>query len=416
MKKYSCFTKTLWQKTERSYLKEISIGVLLAIVICIGLCYYLPIVFLLILGYLSLYQMTCMFRNEIFWGKKDFEVIGITDNNIEFKNFYVLCRIICDTTITNIIVFVSICIFFIVTSNINALLLWVSLWVANALIAPSNNYLGSKVGETISIFISVIFVLFTAGIVIAYALDFRLISEVLRAESVYGGIMVIGFSLIYIIIVDYFSAHYNMRKVVSISPRKLILWLGEKDIMVYKDYLLLWEKIFMNLISVVAMVVLLSSGEDVKIIPTMILIGLMGDWFGMRKNKKYLVLTEDYLFDENKLIEDKIIIRKSKARTIFSEVVLKMTIGIILAIFYRVFSFELVLLMFVFFLAIALLQVIKIYGNNMATRMMNETIKYSMLILSSLVLFFKTNYNLVILYMIFIIIIYSFFVRKHINT
>ena len=93
MKKYSCFTKTLWQKTERSYLKEISIGVLLAIVICIGLCYYLPIVFLLILGYLSLYQMTCMFRNEIFWGKKDFEVIGITDNNIEFKNFYVLCRI-----------------------------------------------------------------------------------------------------------------------------------------------------------------------------------------------------------------------------------------------------------------------------------------------------------------------------------
>lgn len=377
MSKYLEFSKILYQRTPRTYLKEILMGLAFSIGISVLVYLFPTLTFVIVLGYFCLYQGTCMFENDIFLEKRDFDLFCI-DKRAEYNVFYILGRMISDTFITNTILFTSVTIVLFVMGQNTQAVFWIVSWLVNFWLAPFSSLFGAKATKEVAIFytaVGVIGYLVAIGFCIGNSAPVR---SFFSAQSYQSSLILlaifVGLALFFYIM----SKQAYRAKRENPVVRFLFNLLRKIDIMMYKDYRLLSLDIFSSWIASMIMAVLLCRDMDGGLKSAYFLLGMCSDWVAAKRKKQYVITTDDTIFSENVFPEDAEFIRKKKRNTVFSVLPLKFVTGVVLSLFMDVFSLHFLCYYIMILLASAYLEFVKIYRPGFRTAIMNQVIKLTM--------------------------------------
>lgn len=391
MSKYLEFAKILYQRTQRSYLKEILIGLGLSIAIS-ALIYVFPaLAFVVILGYFCLYQGTCIFENDVFLEKRDFDLFCI-DKRSEYNVFYIIGRLVSDTIVTNTILFTVVTIVLFALEQNTQAMLWIVSWVVNFWLAPFSSLFGAKAIKEVAIFYSVagfIAYLVAVGFCIGNSAPVR---GFFRADS-YNSTLILLAVFATVTLFFYFMSNKAYRtKRENPVIRFFFNILRKIDIMLYKDYRLLSFDILSSFIASMILAVLLCRDMDGGLKSAYFLLGMGSDWVASKRKKKYVITSDDTIFAESVFPEDAEFIRRKKLHTVLSVLPLKLVTGVIISLFMNVFSLHFLCYYIMILIASAYLEFVKIYRPGFRTAIMNQVIKLTMFMFAGMSLAAQSYY------------------------
>lgn len=397
MSRYLFLIKKINAASERNYIKELITGLIVSAGLCMLFHFYMPGAFMLIVGYFCLYQMTCMFENELFFGKKELKIFCI-ENKLEYSFVYILARIVMDTVLSNSMVFVSISIMLLIRQQYAALLFWATCWLLNLLLAPCSNLVGENLGKHAGQFCSVLLIALFSVLVILYFNEFTGIQALLTGHSYSGSFYAL---MLCAAIGAGFLGLSSLKKSPGtlLFSNRLMQLIRKFDILVYKDYRLLGGKLLMPVIMSIMLIWLLCSDSSRGLQTAFILLALSSDWMAIREKKAFVLHANDTIFDERIFPEDMELLRRKRTKAILMLVPLKLIICAIAAAICQVISVHMIAYAALIFLNNGLMEHKRIYRHNFLTVLMNETTKYMSCIFAGVALFMNHYHLLVYIFL-----------------
>lgn len=395
MDKYILFAKTLYLRSEKNYLKEILVGTIISILMCFAIHFYPGIAFMLLLGYFCIYQITCMFENDIFLTKKDIMLFAVDKREYQF--LYMINRIFSDTVIGNAIVFIVVMLFLIVSKNFYIGIFWLSCWCSNIFLSSYSNLLGEKLEMKKALIFSAIMVAVFSILVLLYVEENRYIISFFQGKTIKSALCLLGFSMIYAVICSLIECMRVRTSYNGVELLQSLKQLCRRDIMIYKDYVLLGNKLLFTIIEMVLCIFLFAKDLKYNMGIGLFLVGISTRMFSAKNKKKYIIIENDTFFSEDVFDMDKEFLRKSKHRTILSGVLIKTVLSIIITLIMDIFSLRLLFLTIILLILEAHIEYITIYRNNIMTTVFGNIVRYSLIILGVLSLIFTKYYIVTIL-------------------
>lgn len=405
MDKYLCFARVLYRRTERNYPKEIVVGIIVSFVLCILLHLYPSIVFMVTLGYFCMYQITCMFENEIFFSRQELLLFCIEEKK-EYTIFYRISRIVRDSIVTSILVFFSAFLLLLINTRYESVLFWTVCWILNLLLSSYSNRIGECAGKNVALGISVILVAIYFMVIYMYIDENQWFLQFFEAKTITSTIYLLGSSIVYVLICEIVGKNSIEFAKVRVLSKKIFGVLRRIDVMIYKDYMLIGSKVAYSLFEIILFIILLGEDSDYRFKILFIMMGISINCFSAKLNKKYLLLAEDELFSERIFIEDRVMLRKSKHRTVLSGIFIKFLLCSVISLYFGVFSPLLLLYSFFVIVISANIEYICIYRNNFVTTLMCEVLKEAMAILACISLLIQKYYTISIMFFVFVLLMY----------
>ena len=246
--------------------------------------------------------------------------------------------------ITNIIVFFSVFIMLAINQKYSQAIFWLTCWFVNLALSSFSNLMGTHVGKKIAIIISAIWIIAFSFAVTLYINKMDLVMGFFSAET-YISTLILLICFLAIAVLFSVMARMKFRNTSRTNLlKKSFNWLKKIDIMVYKDYLLVGSKVGAGIVTSIFTYILLCEGLNNGFKVVFTIICLNTDWFAAKKKREYLLLVDDFLFDENIFSIDREYIRRKKRLTIFSGSLLKILLLLILVTLEGVFNIHVFLL------------------------------------------------------------------------
>jgi len=398
MAAYIFFAKKICLNAERNIKKEILSGVIISLLLCTLFYFQAAITFILVIGYFSIYQMTCMFDNELFFCKKEFDIFAIN----KFKHYYLiylLARIAADTIVSNFLVLISVSILLCIQKGATGLVFWLLCCIGNVCLAPCSNMIGEKLGKKAGqVFCTILIALYFLMIV-GYINKVSIIVDILNCQSLTSMFWVILFIMCFGVIMIILS---KMQFLNTTENKTFHIYniIKRYDILVFKDYQLLGAKILLPIIMNISILWLLCDKVDSGFNSLFILFCLSSDWINLREKKKFLLLFNDNLFTEDIFPDDKFLLRSRRTISFLLQIPFKLIVCVVAGICFKILSLNFILYALLIFLSNALLEHKRLYRHDFPTIIMNEFVKYFSCVLASLSLYTESYRCFVYIFLI----------------
>ena len=379
MSRYLYFCKKLHAATERNLIREFLIGAAVSAVLCGMFCFSAPVAFLVLIGYFCLYQMTCMFENDLFLGKKDLDLFCF-ESRLDYSVIYIAARMIMDTLLSNLMVFFSVGIMLLIQQRFAACLFWCVCWLMNLLLSPCSNLAGENLGKSAGMLMSVLLMLLFLLLVLLYVNNAAGVRALLNGASYPGillAVLISGAIGGCMLLCSGLKLRQRSGGKRSLLMRALKAW----DVLVFKDLLLTGPKLIMPVIMSLTFIWILCKGIHPETDAMFILVCLSHDWFAVKLRRVYQLTANDTVFDERIFPEDRTLLRRARTRTVLTAVPVKLLLTVIASLILHVFSVHLLICGLLLFTGNALAEHRRIYRQDFLTVLMNGVIKYSAVLL-----------------------------------
>ena len=380
------FIKLLIKSENTNFKKQTLGGLLMSIIFIVFFNINPNIVKVAVLSYLLLSSFASFLdKNEIFMVYDDFRILDFDIYSIRFYKSYIIQRLIKDTYVMNLIL-VFIGTIFLIYKDFYSAIWFLLIILAYILLSPLNHIVGIKYNNMV--LIKVIFDVIVAGILIVgtvnnNALIKTLICDINKPKGllyVFLCILCLSCCLLKLSRIESNKVkNYNLA-----NYSKILNWMKKIDIHVYKDYILNFPDIVMNVINSIVFFYIMRDGFSLdSTYLTILFIIIPTGLFVTKKEKKYKILSIDNFFYNLEMEFDDIkYIRKKKLKTIFSEVIIKTIVcSIILLIDMNFESFIMLLDVVAISIVIAMIHFMIIIRNNKISAVYMTLIKYTLIIL-----------------------------------
>lgn len=408
VKFYTNFSFMLLKRNSRNIVKEVFLGAVFSIMLMI--IYKVGVMWgnLVVLSYSLLVHITCMVENRIFFSYEDFMIFNFKGNTTEFKLTYLLQRVLLDTFVANSIIIVSVFLFLSITSNFANALFFLTFIITCLWLMPSYNFFGYKIGERGIIVFATILVIGLVAIIVGSVNNIHPFVWFFSGDSYLHPFLLIFFTFVYVFILDVISKHDKSGVKTNINTRFFFQWLKPISEFMFKDYVLFYQNVLLNMIMIITLYSLVIIGAFENIIPFLVAFIIGGsNMFAVRKNKAYNLIAEDPFFDEKLLKLDSQTIRLSKLKTILSGAVIKVIIGFSILFYHGIYEMMVFFSLAMIMIIGSLIEFIVVYRNRLSSTVMNKILVYTAIIVFGISTYFDTYYTLLWLYLM-ILLFYSF--------
>ncbi|MDQ0231657.1 hypothetical protein [Metabacillus malikii] len=405
---YYKFASILLKRKSKNYPKEIIIGIIVSALLM--MVYTTEPLWgnLVVLFYCGLLLITSMVDNETFFGYQDLELFDLKNNTLPFKITYIVQRILLDMYLTNTIIVVSVFIYIAVKSSLPTGLFFLTIVTISHLLMPSANYWAYKVGEQGVILSVAFFVILLVSVIVGCIHNIAHLGWLFSGTSYIHSLLLILFTLLSVIILDIISGFYRSKTDSKLNTRKFFLWLKKLNVFLFKDYVLFYKNILLNLVMIFTLYSLLIIGTEDKLIPFMsaFIIG-SSSIFAMKSKKKYTLLSHDPFFDETRLKRDAKYIRITKMMTILSGAVIKISVSLGILVYHKIFDGRVLASLAILMILGSIIEFIVVYRNHLSSTIMNKFLVYTAVLIFGITAYFNNYYTLLWIYL-FVLLIYCF--------
>lgn len=366
------FLKLLLKK-KRNYKKELFVGVISFAIATGAYLINQAVGTLLVITYLFVASTTNFTANDIFWNADDFKSLNISVHSVQYFVFFLLQKILLDTFVSNLIVFVGLNIVLLVKFGALQALAF-SLSVAfYFIISPNCSLIYSKRNKrTIAICVCILL-----SIPVLLWLDFVFWHLLVSLYYVCTITDFFGYCLFYSICFLFFvlvSKICKRGKNNTYPARVLLGFLKKLDMWLYKDYMLNCKMVITNIISLIISLFLFVdfvNSDDMGGLRPLILWLVCGSkLFSQKdkKSKKHLLVFNDPLFCKKTNNQDIIFVRRKKFKTVMTGCLVKL---IVILPFLSVLGFTSLEDIFIFGITAvisSMLECFTIYKNGISTQ------------------------------------------------
>lgn len=247
---YNEFCSIHLKRNSRSMVKQSLIGALVSLLFII--VYQMNNMWgnIIITSYCLFAHILCMIENDTFLSYEDLKIFDLKENTIQFKLTYILQRILNDTFITNAIVIISILVFLLIKMNFANALFFITLLIMSIILTPSYNVLAQKLGEQgVIAFVTALVIGFVA-IIVGSVYNIFLLNWFFAGNSLIHSTTLFIFTIIYMFQLDFICKHFKRSTKTYINSRFFFAWLKPINVFLFKDYVLFYKHVLMNLIMI----------------------------------------------------------------------------------------------------------------------------------------------------------------------
>ena len=411
---YNNFCFILLKRIDRNIVKEIFMGIIVSVLLI--LVYNIGILWgnLLVLFYCVILLITCVVENDTFFSYGDLKLFDIKINNLQFKITYILQRILIDMFVSNTIIVISIFLYLSINSGFQTAIFFLTIVIMSHCLMPSYNYWAYKIGDQ-GVIASVLALVITFVLIVVGCIhNVDPIHWLFSANSYLNSLLLILFSILFIIILDFSSKHYKPKVNGSFNTRFFFLWLKQIDVFLFKDYVLFYKNLLLNLIMILTLYSLLIMGTEEKLIPFMVafIVG-SSNILAVKSKKKYTLISEDWFFSESVLKKDIKKIRIKKLITILSGAFIKISLCFGMLFYHGIIDLMILSLLAVIMVFGSIIEFVIIYKNRMISTIMNKFLVYTAVVIFAISTYFEAFYIHVWVYLS-ILIVYSLIITVEI--
>lgn len=380
------FIKMLIKTGRKKILKQILLGLLLSIVFIIIFIVNPSIVKMVIFTYLLLSSFASFLdKNEIFMVYDDFRIFDIDIDSFRVYKAYLIQRIIKDSYITNFI-FLVLGTSFLLYKDIYSAIWFILMVGAYVLLSPLNHIVGIKYNNMVLVKV-IIDIIISAIVIVGTINNNNLIKTfICEINKDKGLVYILLFILIeFSILFTLSKRETNKVKNYNLTNyHKILKWIKKIDLEVYKDYLLNFQEICINIVNLIALFYIMRDGFnlDSTYLTILFIIVPTGIFTSRIKNKYKIITNDNFFYNLDMEFQDIKYIRKKKLKTILSEVFIKVIISFILLMADKnVSSIMMLIDIIVISTIIAIIHFIIIIGNNRIKSVCMTIIKYILVFL-----------------------------------
>lgn len=411
IKFYIKLVKLIMKRSNIHVKKELLIGSSVSILLMVIYSFEYLWANLVVLFYMYLLQITCVFRNAVYLDAQDLKLFGLNKNTLRFRITYLLQRYFNDLFIANTLIILSV-IIFLFTKQFLLALHFILIISASFWIMPNLNFLSIKREINTVVYVLgltfLYFALFFCAIIDVFSVRLILSGESWNGLIIIGSGMLVFNGLIY----GFTLVGKRSRQSTGLI-RGALLWLKRFKYTLFKDYLLQNFSVFFNILMLFSLGTLLLPGTPKELIPVLVVFIVAGtSLFTAKSKKQYRLLKEDKLFDESVLKLDRQILRKNKWLTVMSGVVIKLLIAITTLVVTDTASNYSVVSTILIMLISSSMEFNSIYLNQRVSSIQFKVILYSTILLFGITYYIESYYGISMIYMVIVLAYTYLFIRK----
>jgi len=377
--------------------KQLLIGFLVLISLIGLFIYNISYAKVCILIFLVFTSILCLIESEIFLEAKDIKIFDIEIGSIDFFKTYISQKIFRDNYVSNIIIVFGFSIFLGIKDMHS--LIW---FLCNMVII-----------------LVIIDMMVIASLILGTVKNFKIMNLILLNNfDIYK---IAGFILILTCILKVLFTFTNNKKIIlkinKIQGKnyyKLISWMKKIDIYLYKDYLINFQHICINIITILVTFLIMNDLMAFKDIYITIIIFIIPSGIFMTKTKgKYNLINDDEFFNNANISnEDLKYIKMKKLQTVLTEVLIKLTISSIVLVIYNDFSIITIVEILTLVIIISIVNYIIILRNTIVSLCYLSVIKYTVVILAVLRHLLNINFFIYCSYLVIVFILSCILVKS----
>lgn len=404
------FSKILIKNSKINYKKEVFLGIGLSLLFAIFFFISSKYTKLCILSFFIFISFASFLKeNQIFMVYDDFKLFDLDINSFRFFKSYIIQRFFKDNYISNLILFFCSSIFLII-KDVQSFIWVIIVLVTYIILMPINHIIGVR--RPNMIFLKIILDLAIIAMLIIGVVNNFFYAEVILNEpgSIKSLVQFFISSLMTIVVLICIS----LIKKKSESNNKITIiyksinWIKKFDMEVYKDYLLNFQSIVISIISIVILFFLIRDTNDqYSTLMTVIFIIAPAGVFTKKTKKEYDIMKFDHIFlDRNLSDKDILHVKLCKLKTIFTEVVIKLLLTIILLSICGELEYIYVLFdVFIISVISSIMHFIIVIKNNRLTSVYVNIVKYTLVIVGLLKIYGSISKSLFLIYSIFVFLL-----------
>jgi len=397
--------------------KQLLIGFLVLISLIGLFIYNISYAKVCILIFLVFTSILCLIESEIFLEAKDIKIFDIEIGSIDFFKTYISQKIFRDNYVSNIIIVFGFSIFLGI-KDMHSLIWFLCIMLAYLIYMPIKHIIGTDCSNMVIILV-IIDMMVIASLILGTVKNFKIMNLILLNNfDIYK---IAGFILILTCILKVLFTFTNNKKIIlkinKIQGKnyyKLISWMKKIDIYLYKDYLINFQHICINIITILVTFLIMNDLMAFKDIYITIIIFIIPSGIFMTKTKgKYNLINDDEFFNNANISnEDLKYIKMKKLQTVLTEVLIKLTISSIVLVIYNDFSIITIVEILTLVIIISIVNYIIILRNTIVSLCYLSVIKYTVVILAVLRHLLNINFFIYCSYLVIVFILSCILVKS----